>query len=270
MNRAAMPAAVVRRSEGAARNGADTSAAAIRAWGRFARAALGAEGGRVIAAFERSCYVETAAGIACLGAVGEGPLNACCPPLAVAAGARVRRCGSQLEIGSWRLAAAQAAEWRARDAATLLAPASVAALVPPADGLGAVAVALARGEALPRTTPLLRRATPAIEALRERDLDRAAALFGLGPGLTPSGDDLVGGYLVVRRDATLAAWAVAQAHRRSSRISAAHLAAAASGEASAAFHDALAGGPLGPLLALGHSSGWDMLAGAMLALASPP
>jgi hypothetical protein len=55
---------------------------------------------------------------------------------------------------------------------------------------------------------------------------------------------------------------------RTSRISAAHLAAAAKGEASAVLHTTLAGGDPRPLLALGHSSGWDMLAGALTAMRS--
>jgi hypothetical protein len=274
MNRAAMASAVVSCSKADARTAAAISAVdtrpAIVAWGRFARAALGAERGRVIAAFARSCYVETETGLACLGALGDGPLNARCPPLCVEAGAAMRRRGSVIEIGAQRLATSDAAEWRPRPGTPRLDPGAVALLAPPEEGLGAIAVALARGTALPTTSPLLRRAVPAVEALRRRDLDRASCLFGLGPGLTPSGDDLVGGFLLARPDAALGAWAVAAARARTSPISAAHLAAAAAGEASAVFHDALAGGPLGPLLALGHSSGWDMLAGAMLALACPP
>lgn len=240
----------------------------IALWGRFAAAALGAESGRVISVFERSLYVETENGIACVGAVGDGPLNArCAPPLAVEVGAAVARRGATLRIGTCQIATGNAVPWRPAQARDRLDPARVARLTPPADGLGAVAVALARGLKLPTGTALLRSAAPAIEALRRHDLGRAAALIGLGPGLTPSGDDLVGGYLVARPDPALSAWALECARTRTSRISAAHLQAAAAGEGAAALHDALGGGRLEPLLALGHSSGWDMLAGAMLACA---
>ena len=49
--------------------------------GRFARAVLSSGNARVIAVFERSCYVEAPAGLACLGVVGNGPLNAHCASL---------------------------------------------------------------------------------------------------------------------------------------------------------------------------------------------
>jgi hypothetical protein len=257
-------------SSGAAlqRGAARAAAGEIAFWGRAAAAALAATRGRIIAVFERSFYVETDTGLACLGAIDAGPLNARCAQLSVEAGGAVVRHGTTLLIGAHEVATGSAIAWRPAKASSALDPARVATLTAPPDGLGAVAVALARGAPLPTSTALLRRAAPAIEALRRHDLDSAAALIGLGPGLTPSGDDLIGGYLVARADPALATWAVALARTRTSRISAAHLEAAAGGEAAAAFHDALNGGPLEPLLALGHSSGWDMLAGAMLALTS--
>src|SRR5690348_2028367 len=49
----------------------------VRRAGRAALACLRAGPAKVFASFERSCYVETAAGIACLGEhIGLGPLNA--------------------------------------------------------------------------------------------------------------------------------------------------------------------------------------------------
>jgi hypothetical protein len=105
-------------------------------------------------------------------------------------------------------------------------------------------------------------------------------IIGLGPGLTPSGDDLLGGALIALRALgwlqaadTLAGWLLPRARLRTHPISYAHLACAAEGEGAAALHDMLStlcspGGPVArPLAALGstgHSSGWDALAGAVL------
>jgi Protein of unknown function (DUF2877) len=241
--------------------------AEIELWGRFARHTLSAPEGRVIAVFERSLYVETALGLACLGAVGGGPLSACCKPLSVNEGAVMRRFGAMLSIGQELIALERAREWEPGTGPVRLDLAAVSTSSP-GGGLSRVAIALARDETPPQDDPLLRQAVPCIESLRRRDLEAAAPLLGLGPGLTPSGDDFIGGFLIVSRDRRVAEWALALAPERTNRISAAHLAAAAAGEAAAVFHDALGGGPLAPLLALGHSSGWDMLTGAIAALKS--
>jgi len=113
---------------------------------------------------------------------------------------------------------------------------------------------------------------------------QAEILIGLGPGLTPSGDDFLGGVLVALRALgfpilaeRFAAEILPRARERTHAISYAHLAAAAGGEGSAALHEALVGllTPGSPDLsmrlraldAIGHTSGWDALAGAALALA---
>ena len=109
------------------------------------------------------------------------------------------------------------------------------------------------------------------------------SLLGLGPGLTPSGDDFLGGAMVAltcldmtsQRDAlwgTLAPLAVTHTND----ISRAHLAAAAQGFGSAALHalldvvrvgDADAIPPrIATLAAVGHTSGWDAMAGAITVL----
>jgi hypothetical protein len=111
-----------------------------------------------------------------------------------------------------------------------------------------------------------------VDALRQG----ARRLAGLGGGLTPAGDDFLAG-------AMLRAWLahpapeafcrpiVDVAAPRTTALSAAFLRAAARGECSAAWHAllaALAGGGPAPLdeavcgvLAHGHASGADMLAG---------
>ena len=108
------------------------------------------------------------------------------------------------------------------------------------------------------------------------------ALLGLGGGLTPSGDDLVGGALFGRLlvAADAAPWRAigerlaADAQHASHAISAALLADLVAGASFAPLHalaDALAAGDdaaaneaARPLVALGHSSGWDMLVGLVL------
>ena len=109
----------------------------------------------------------------------------------------------------------------------------------------------------------------------------AARLTGVGSGLTPSGDDFVGGALFARRLAAApahrAAWqqcadaVLASATQRTHVISHALLADLAAGASYAPLHqlsDALVEGneaaalkAMRALVAIGHSSGWDMLAG---------
>jgi hypothetical protein len=109
----------------------------------------------------------------------------------------------------------------------------------------------------------------------------AAGLIGLGPGLTPAGDDLVGGALCALHAANrsktalrLAAWALPVARSGTNRISYAHLACAAEGECGEAVNDAIVAVIAGKspdlvkIGSIGHTSGWDALAGASLALAA--
>ena len=108
-------------------------------------------------------------------------------------------------------------------------------------------------------------------------------LLGLGPGLTPSGDDLLGGAMVVLHLLGLSKlrdtmWTVLKpfAAAATNDISLAHLAAASEGCGSAALHEALNSllsgrshslrTNLAAINAIGHTSGWDALAGALLAL----
>jgi hypothetical protein len=162
---------------------------------------------------------------------------------------------------------------------------------------------LAQGSDLPpgawaERSPLIRMALPGATRLRRwleegvadprrspaPSLAGAEGLLGLGPGLTPSGDDLIGGALVALHAlghpelaGRLAAALLPAARERTNAISLAHLEAAADGEGSATLHETLAtlsapGSPgLGERLravdAIGHSSGWDALAGATLVAA---
>jgi len=106
-------------------------------------------------------------------------------------------------------------------------------------------------------------------------------LIGLGPGLTPSGDDFLGGVLIALRALgwpdvaeTMGRWLLRRAGTRTHAISCAHLRCAADGAGAAVLHDTLAalvspgapglGARLDAVAAMGHSSGWDALAGMAL------
>ena len=107
-----------------------------------------------------------------------------------------------------------------------------------------------------------------------------ADLLGAGRGLTPSGDDCIVGILVAlgvlgerRVAASVADVVVRHVAQRTSRLSASHLAAACAGEATEPVHTAIAavagnGSPAPVLDAIekfGHGSGFDALAGVLLA-----
>ena len=287
MDRPGAPAAPARRPR-----------APIRSLGPAAARALSAGPVTPFAAFERSLYVESRGGdIACIGdaAIGAGPLNALlaadwCAPEAVA---RLARGPFEVDLDDarrWRPTSAAAPAPRA--GATRRGLAALAAALGTwrlAEGLGPLLPSLLDGGAAVPPSPLLRAAAPGIAALDGWLRGRAGApvpgavgsLIGLGPGLTPSGDDLLGGCLIALRRTgrraraeALGGAALTAARTATGRISLAHLACAAEGLGAAALHDALeavvAGGDPGAALTaldgVGHCSGWDALAGAVLAL----
>jgi Protein of unknown function (DUF2877) len=118
---------------------------------------------------------------------------------------------------------------------------------------------------------------------QQRTISAARALVGLGPGLTPSGDDLLGGLLMALyaggqidlRDRMWQALAP-DLGTLTSPISIMHLRATARGMASAPLHglldtllrgdDAALAQRLAVVAAIGHTSGWDALAGLVLGL----
>lgn len=237
-----------------------SSPAEVRALsiGGAARVALGSRApARVFASFERSCYVETQDGIACVGGpdIGRGPLNVIVEgPLRIPEGfLLVDTSGTETWLPPLnafkeipRVTAPAITEpWRHhREAQAFLGWLENGAQTP-----------------APRT---------------------ANALIGMGPGLTPSGDDFVGGAMIALRAAgrveladRVAAWALGLARHRTSRISRAHLACAAAGEGHEALHDLLGvihreqqaiERAIAALARVGHSSGLDAAAGALLSL----
>jgi Protein of unknown function (DUF2877) len=212
--------------------------------GRAALAALRAGPAKVFASFERSCYVETSAGIACLGGagLGLGPLNA------IIDGFQLPAIGDVVSIDS---------------SSALLWQPSVPALTKKVPEIE-----------IPKS---IEREAKAFLAWLENEGTPLDSLIGLGPGLTPAGDDFVGGAMIALRvfgDGGLAdriaAWALPLAKTKTNRISRAHLECAARGEGHAYFHDFLSsptGENLQKLSRIGHTSGLDTAAGAVNALA---
>ena len=273
------------------------------------------ERGRVAAVFSRSLYLESEHGRwACLGhpSIGAGPLNALIgdgiapllPGLAPGTGYCVE--GGELRFPKRAVLRWQgAALWRppvvpipvsrerlCRNLDVLLE--EYARHVLP-EGIGGLVFPGAARCGSMLTSGLAARAKPAMDAMGAwlaTALDapdaappipvEAAALIGLGPGLTPSGDDFIGGMLIALRmlgkngaaDA-VARWALPLAIQLTHRISIAHLEAAAEGQGAAALHQVL--GWLASsgsktrlpephfLARVGHCSGWDMLSGAVMA-----
>jgi hypothetical protein len=227
--------------------------------GRFARRVLQRKA-RVIARFEHSFYVANSIGIACAGLrLGDGPLNA-----------RLRSIERMPAVGTYVFIDTHGAmTWK-----------------PPRPSRNGTP-----GRTIPRGRARGLFATPRsdTEALRtwiasganswpSREID---GLIGMGPGLTPAGDDLVGGALIALRAlrryavaARLAKWALRRSRGRTNHISRAHLTCAAAGEGGAALHtlvNAMLAGrkDLSPEIAdidaIGHTSGWDAAAGVVLA-----
>ena len=238
--------------------------------GRFALEAAQGEG-EVRAVFRRSCYLRFGNRYVCAGdhSLGRGPLNALMDDFkAPSIGERV-----SLDMTS-------ATAWTPAPLPVLATP-DVKSLREaargrvPDEGFGGLVV--------DAHNVLAGHAQPALDAI-DRWLvgntldDDAQGLIGLGPGLTPSGDDYLGGVLVAldqfgRKPQAQSLWRWLQPRlSRTSDISAAHLAAAAAGEGHEALHCCIEAlctltpdwpGALGALGAVGHCSGWDSLAGVV-------
>ena len=261
--------------------------------------------GEVIAVFQSAFYCRFGDRLICVtnADVDPGPLSLCTTFPAssdwrhlVCVGQRANfALGNQLRLPRVSIAFGQAR----RVGAVLTGPVA----------RGGLAKTLRQVEGLARTDaghdgfgPLWADGTPRIDkpvAVKARPLVRAAqnwlrdpgscppdwavALVGLGPGLTPSGDDFLAGVMiglrrVGRTEHAERIWGHIQPHLddRTNEISAALLAAAARGHGSMALHRVLedlisdrdvtrATLKLG---AQGHTSGWDAALGMVTALRS--
>ena len=235
--------------------------------------------GRVVAVHRRAAYLRLGGRlIACVAAgVPPGPLHLRCavlPP--VRPGEAVACDGYRLAGGRWALRT-DAPVWRGArpDPGELASGAASPAM---ATELAAAARPVADDPELPDVPEL-----PAL-LLHGRLEDVADAVGGRGPGLTPAGDDLLAGLLVVaalRWGAGVRERLAAVAGRvDTTGIAAAFLAQAARGRSFAPAHDWLvavaAGRPdaaaaaRNRIVAIGASSGRYLLAGLALGVRLPP
>jgi hypothetical protein len=230
--------------------------------------------GEVCAVFKRSFYLRFAGNAyACVGdeSIGHGPLNAIVGEFASPAlGEKVSLAVNSTWQPAGLVMSAFPDFYGLRQAARTCTP---------AEGLGCLVAGTHNA--------LSAHAQPALDAVDDwiagNALDaRAEELIGLGPGLTPAGDDYLGGVMVALhlldragQAAALWRWLEPRLAQRSNAISAALLAAAAAGEAHEALHDCLSqlfqrepdwDAVLDRLDAVGHGSGWNALAGALAVL----
>jgi hypothetical protein len=262
---------------------------------------------QVVAVFARSFHLRGGADYVCIGdlSIGRGPLNAIVDPAGWAwmvghlpsVGAEARISYGIIECDRIALITAAASSWlpppwpckpeRATLTVALDNLERLAREMAPVEGIARLTLLGATG--LPGSA-LGRVARPRIARLRDwvgARLIRSTCepapldLVGLGPGLTPSGDDLLCGALValnaigqvaLARD--LYAGIGAGARFATSPLSAACLKAAASGQSSEPLHATIVAlltnqsviRPLEAMARIGHTSGWDALAGAVLVL----
>jgi uncharacterized protein DUF2877 len=239
--------------------------------GRAAREALAAGEGEVCAVFRRSFYLRFGKNYACIGdtSLGRGPLNALVREFKEPALADLVAVSTET-AQHWEPSAPRSEARPNIDALRACLDGHV-----PEEGLGCLILGVHNALSV--------HAQPALEAI-DRWLagnalgNEAAELIGLGPGLTPSGDDYLGGVLVALRwlgrgaqADSLWRWLEPRLAGHTSAISAAHLGAAASGQMHEALHEVLENlsawqvPDLHPSLArldsVGHTSGWDALAG---------
>ncbi len=284
--------------------------------------------GRVLGVVSRAVYLESDRGHVCwlgdasLPAHGRSllaPLPADLPPLtgrwSAAAGLLSLPGGLGIDLTEAKVWFPPSIDRRHLPSPSLLVARATAALaaarlVPPADGLapllplvvdctiGDQQVCSGQSNGLPAA--LAAEGVRAVaQACRRREtrsaLGAAEPLLGLGVGLTPAGDDFVGGLLfalhhladaypqLVARHDEAAAALVARARAGTNVISYTILADLAAGHGPAPLHDLLfcllqgatvpqSALQLRRLVGIGHTSGWDVLLGflcGLLALDTP-
>jgi hypothetical protein len=253
---------------------------------------------KVEAVFDRSLYLRHGDDFICVGdpTIGNGPLTLIADTgvshLVLKPGDAAAVCARQITIGHAVAFTLERSEvWRpppwpayappARLIEACAALARCAAIAAPPEGFARLAFG-APGIA----GPLARVARTRIAAFESwlsgvLEAGHAAAgapvqgLIGLGPGLTPSGDDFLSGVLMLlgaigERDAhaALARAIAAAAPGSTSALSACFLRATAAGHVGENLHRAVSSIVTGDVDAavaavanIGHSSGWDLLAG---------
>jgi uncharacterized protein DUF2877 len=234
----------------------------------------------VAAVYERSLYLRADDVFVCIGepVVGNGPSTLIVDCRLSELGLRPRVSATiadqKIAIGSTTFTLDRCTRW--------VPPAWPA--VPSPDRLTATCAALVRRLAVgaPQHSPLVSKRIARFEAwlsAPRSTMEDVHCIVGLGPGLTPSGDDVMIGALAMldalnERDAhaSLAHAINAIAPGQTSPLSHCFLRAAAAGHISERFHTIVScviTGDVDHAIAtartIGHSSGWDMLTGAVIA-----
>jgi len=257
--------------------------------------------GQIVAVFERSFYAVIDGIWVCVGqtGIGSGPLHVLgdfrWPRLVV--GDPVRVADSMLWIAGVPLAnLASRTIWAPRvvphwSMGSLQRGLDVVDVVWSGELTSEGLAVVGSGRVPSDASALVRAAMPGLAALErilsgsDHDADSGAGLaglIGLGPGLTPSGDDLIGGALIAlaalgRIECRDALWEQCRALLDGTNdISRIHLRAAALGYGAAALHDAIHATMSGEgagfrraltaLSAIGHTSGLDAFAGSLIVL----
>jgi hypothetical protein len=261
--------------------------------------------GRVAAVFESSFYAVLGGQWICVGLphLGSGPLHVVCerrPLYWPTIGAAVTVTGSTLRIDDRPFATFGGASiWRPEPPASWTHASLQLGLgaVDESCHVGTAEEGLAAGYARRpvKLSPLVAAAAPGLGALdrvitnalsgrapSSADSAELVTLIGLGPGLTPSGDDVLGGAFIALAVLDLPnvrdlLWSAVRDHLdRTNDISRVHLQTAALGYGAAAMHSAIHATikgdinrvepALAAVSAIGHSSGRDGFAGALIAM----
>ena len=262
--------------------------------------------GQLIALFQSSFYVEFDDEVCCIGHAefNSGPLNIITD---VPASVDWRQCGLRLgdkvRTAKDKISVGQLLEFSSKNAKVWYPPITgsdwnFASLQEglnnlntyyknaiPSEGLGRFVLS---DRSTIAAHPVSYFAEPAVDEFRywlQGRIDTPKWLnsfIGLGPGLTPSGDDFIGGAMITLRNLGDAnsvdqIWNICCpiSLALGNRISHAHLACAASGYGSASLHETIIALMHGRNIKMrraiedldrtGHTSGWDALAGAVTA-----
>ena len=268
---------------------------------------------KVIGVFRRSLYVENTFGwIACIGerGIGPGPLNAVCEfcndedfteIVNVGSSARVQK--SSIHLGSKVIIdTSSSEEWKPDplpigwDLEYFLGNLPILvqwlAETGPREGLAPLIAQVVSGEEISNKDAFHKISWQGISDFRHwlsyslngegnHEIPATARrLVGLGPGLTPSGDDFWCGVMIALRalghfeiSEKISGVILNQAEYRTNKISRAHLECAARGQGAEALHEAISAvgmadkarlsSVLRALDKFGHTSGWDSLAGVV-------
>ena len=287
--------------------------------GAFAKDFLDAPGeAKIIGVFRRSLYVENSSGrLACVGegGIGPGPLNALCEFSGDVDFTQYMESGSPTKIrDGWmqlgprmKIDISRPKIWEPEpfpvgwnlDFFLHNLPFLVQWIVEtgPREGLAPLIAQVVGGEEISNGDAFHKISWQGISDFRHwlsyslngegnHEIPAAARrLVGLGPGLTPSGDDFWCGVMIALRAMgcldilkKVSGDVLKQAEYRTNKISRAHLECAAEGQGAQALHEAISAmgvadearlsSALYELDKIGHSSGWDSLTGVVRVMVS--